>query len=93
METNHTDTTPVGSVSCGSFSKALDAVKAGSRIYRNGWNGKGMYVFLNNPGRPGELAFLSIKTITGEFIPFTASQSDILSNDWVTYGSAVIGNS
>lgn len=29
------------------FSAALDAVKTGRRIARQGWNGKGMFVFLN----------------------------------------------
>lgn len=29
------------------FSTALEACKTGSRIAREGWNGKGMFVFLN----------------------------------------------
>ena len=28
------------------FSTALSAVKAGSRVAREGWNGKGMFIFL-----------------------------------------------
>jgi hypothetical protein len=29
------------------FGEALEAVKRGTPIARNGWNGKGMYVYLN----------------------------------------------
>ncbi len=28
------------------FSEALESLKMGSRVARDGWNGKGMYVFL-----------------------------------------------
>ena len=28
------------------FSEALDALKLGSRVARDGWNGKGMFLFL-----------------------------------------------
>lgn len=29
-----------------SFGEALDALKAGQRVARSGWNGKGMFLFL-----------------------------------------------
>ncbi len=29
-----------------SFSQALDLIKSGKRLQREGWNGKGMFVFL-----------------------------------------------
>lgn len=32
-----------------SFGQALDAIKAGKRIARTGWNGKGMFVYLVPP--------------------------------------------
>lgn len=31
------------------FGQALDAIKAGKRIARTGWNGKGMFVYLVPP--------------------------------------------
>jgi hypothetical protein len=34
------------------FGTALEAVKSGSRIARDGWNGKNMYVFLNKGAMP-----------------------------------------
>ncbi len=29
-----------------SFSQALDSLKAGNKVCRTGWNGKGMFIFL-----------------------------------------------
>lgn len=29
------------------FGQAIDAVKDGQRVQRNGWNGKGMFIYLN----------------------------------------------
>jgi hypothetical protein len=37
-----------------SFGEALDALKKGYRIAREGWNGKGMFVFLNKGSHAGE---------------------------------------
>lgn len=34
-----------------SFSQALEAMKAGKKVARAGWNGKGMYLYLVGPGR------------------------------------------
>lgn len=56
------------------FGQAIEAVKAGARIARHGWNGKGMFVFLKkgstdlaNLGfHPGETpAFRHPSTIDG----------------------------
>lgn len=33
------------------FSDALRAIKAGGRVMREGWNGKGMFIFLVNGSR------------------------------------------
>jgi hypothetical protein len=84
------------------FGKALDAVRAGRRVARAGWNGKGMYLFLV-PGstftveasRPMGKAspelvgsqvnyrpHIDMKTVDGEMVPWVASQSDLLANDW-----------
>ena len=83
------------------FSKALDAVKAGERIARSGWNGKGMFLFLV-PGstfsvnRPPLLGIypegtvinyhphIDMRTADGTIVPWLASQTDLLANDWET---------
>jgi hypothetical protein len=83
------------------FSDALHALKAGSKVCREGWNGKGMWLVL------AEIDFYSIienkvgfdiydknnqwtlcpwivmKTADNKFVPWLASQTDILEEDWV----------
>lgn len=34
-----------------SFSDALEALKDGKRIFRRGWNGKNMFLYMVGPGR------------------------------------------
>lgn len=81
------------------FSSALIAIKAGHRVAREGWNGKGMFVFLvpgstfkvNRPPLLGiypegtEInyhAHIDMKTADGMVVPWLASQTDILAEDW-----------
>ena len=47
------------------FGKALVALKAGKKVARSGWNGKGMFVFQ----RPGD-------TLSKDFIPNVKSLPD-----------------
>lgn len=56
------------------FGRALAALKAGQRVARQVWNGKGMWLTLV----PG-----STITVQGTIVPWIASQSDLLSEDWV----------
>lgn len=82
-----------------SFGLAIEASKAGHKIQRAGWNGKGMFVYHIPVGRyparteaaksisgaDGKVsygAYLAIKTVSGEVIPWLASQADMLANDW-----------
>jgi len=65
------------------FSEALQLVKCGSSIQRAGWNGKGMFVYLYKPEGDGTyLPFLMMKTADDKFVPWLASQTDILAEDW-----------
>ena len=72
------------------FSEALKLVKTGKWIGRYGWNGKGMFVFLRpavtdadpNNGKEDHLPYLCMKTVQGDFVPWLASQTDILADDW-----------
>lgn len=82
-----------------SFSEALDAVKQGKLIQRLGWNGKGMFVYYVSPGSyPAKMesikgkfendmvpygAYLAMKTAQGNVVPWLASQTDILAEDWI----------
>jgi hypothetical protein len=76
------------------FSLALEAVKKGKKIMRNGWNGKNMWVRLFSRTElpmdcPISHPFLVIEYPVGHpaysdgsCIPWLASQTDILSDDW-----------
>lgn len=83
------------------FAEALEWVKRtpGNRIARQGWNGKGMFVFLVNgsnfavnraplnqiyaEGTPIQYrAHLDMKTADGSVVPWVASQTDLLAEDW-----------
>lgn len=65
------------------FGEAVRAVKQGRRASRTGWNGRGLFIFLK-PEAPAEnmLAHLVMSTVTGVFVPWLASQTDILAEDW-----------
>jgi len=66
------------------FGVALDYLKRGERIARVGWNGVGMYLTLQNTDSFSKmtLPYIYITTVTGDLIPWVASQTDLLSSDW-----------
>ena len=74
------------------FGGALEALKAGKKVARNGWNGKGMYLYLAD-GKlltqeigDGSYPFtdsIVMKTSDNRFcIGWLASQTDMLAEDW-----------
>lgn len=69
-----------------SFSSALVHLKHGQRVTRAGWNGKGMWIALMPVvGVNGEvmtLPYLYMRTVAGGLVPWVASQSDLLAEDW-----------
>jgi len=81
------------------FSEALIEVKEGKKISREGWNGKGMFLFLvqgstfkvNRPPLLGiypegtEVTYcphIDMKTADDKVVPWLASQTDVLADDW-----------
>jgi len=72
----------------------IDKLRNGLRCRRAGWNGKGMYVFLINEwglaeanphaGTYQEVPFIAMKTADDKVVPWLASQTDILAQDWET---------
>lgn len=82
-----------------SFGLAIEALKLGKRVARAGWNGKGMWLFiiqgsndiakLNGYGFGellGEPTFrdaIFMKTVDNQLVAWTASQTDMLADDWV----------
>ena len=72
------------------FGKALEHLKGGNKVARQGWNGKGMWITLEpavDSSTPSEtvhyLARIDMNTATGErCVGWLASQTDMLSDDW-----------
>lgn len=66
------------------FSSALLLLKQGHRVAREGWNGKGMWLGLERPTPGSKMTrpFIYMKDAQGGFVPWLASQTDVLSEDW-----------
>lgn len=66
------------------FGHALEALKQGLPVNREGWNGKGMYLLLQVPDEHSKmtLPYIYMKTAQGDLVPWLASQTDMLAEDW-----------
>lgn len=74
------------------FGEALETLKRGMKVARKGWNGKGMWLILalTPPSTSmyiGEkyyscLPYIQMKTADDKMVPWVASQTDILAEDW-----------
>jgi hypothetical protein len=75
------------------FGEALAALKEGKRVARAGWNGKGMWLLLVKGWTVDAeyetvlhgllpIPWIGMKTATGDFVPWLASQTDVLAEDW-----------
>ena len=67
------------------FGAALIALKNGERVCREGWNGKNMYLELQVPDEHSKmtLPYIYMYTAQGDLVPWLASQTDMLSTDWM----------
>lgn len=82
-----------------SFGLAVEAMKQGFKVSREGWNGKGMFLYyvtadyypVKMPAAKsffGENSlvpyrdYIAMKTVNNDVVPWVASQTDILANDW-----------
>lgn len=66
------------------FGQALEMLKDGERVCRAGWNGKGMWIALQRPDAHSKmgLPYIYMSTVTGQLVPWLASQTDVLAEDW-----------
>lgn len=78
-----------------SFGHAIVALKAGRQVARAGWNGKGMWLLLivENHWETTRrlemlegLPWIGMKTADNKFVPWLASQTDMLADDWQIVG-------
>lgn len=67
------------------FGEALFALKNGHAVTRKGWNGKGMFLMLQRPDAQSwmTLPYIWMKTADGYRVPWLASQTDMLAEDWL----------
>lgn len=81
-----------------SFGMAIQALKDGDRVARPGWNDKGMWLSLAGVASPwrasiegirqmpdnwqGYSPFIAMYTADGMLVPWLASQTDMLADDW-----------
>jgi len=73
------------------FGQALEALKRGERVSREGWNGKGMWLLLQRPDAHSKMThpYIYIEYPEGHVaypkgsrIPWFASQTDLMAEDW-----------
>jgi hypothetical protein len=66
------------------FGWALSKLKEGLSVRRMGWNGNGMSLSIQWPEDISDmtLPYIYISTVQGDLVPWLASQTDLLSNDW-----------
>lgn len=87
--------TPVlGGVATFSFGEAIKYLKRGLKVKRLGWNGKGIYLEMQNPDEHSKMTLPYIYIVTSNLItdnpnapkgvvPWLASQTDMLADDWI----------
>ena len=83
------------------FGQALEQLKQGAKVAREGWNGKGMFLYYvpanKYPASRNEHgtmigvfeddmipygAYIAMKTAQNNVVPWLASQTDVLAEDW-----------
>jgi Protein of unknown function (DUF2829) len=80
------------------FGLAIEALKKGLKVARAGWNGKGMWLALIQGDMWGiggtapydvpdgahidHAPFIGMRTADQKFVPWLASQTDVLAEDW-----------
>lgn len=75
------------------FGKAIELLREGKQVRRRGWNGKGIFLELQVPDEHSKMTLPYIYINTGGLetnnpdaprgrVPWLASQTDMLSDDW-----------
>lgn len=78
------------------FGQAIEALKAGKRVAREGWNGKGLSLELQRPDENSKMTlpyiFMAYPSTPASDsapadhinarVPWLASQTDMLAEDW-----------
>lgn len=64
--------------------QAKNRLLSGDKVARSGWNGKGMWLELQEPDAHSKmtLPYVYMHTAQGDLVPWLCSQTDFLANDW-----------
>lgn len=80
------------------FGQAIEFMKMGAMVCREGWNGKGMFLYYVPKGMyPSRTVvakkmfgeevdyapYIAMKTVQGNVTPWQPSQADVLAEDWL----------
>lgn len=67
------------------FGAALSCLKRKQFVSRKNWNGPGQWLHLQKPDDHSKmtLPYIYIHTVQGDLVPWLASQTDLLAEDWV----------
>lgn len=78
---------PEETISGLTFGQAISLLKSGAKVTREGWNGKGQYLELQVPDEHSKMRhpYIYISPVDGKFVPWLASQTDMLAEDWMVY--------
>lgn len=70
------------------FGWAIRRLKQGEQVYREGWNGRNQFLELQEPDNCSKmtLPYIFIRTVQGDLVPWLASQTDMLAEDWCLVG-------
>ena len=66
------------------FGTALEILKGGGKVSRDGWNAPNQWLALQVPDENSKMRkpYIYISPVDGEFVPWLASQTDMLAEDW-----------
>jgi hypothetical protein len=68
------------------FSYALNSLKQGCEVTRDGWNGKGLKVAAQIPDENSKMGnpylYIDATAMGGKLTPWTPSQTDLFAEDW-----------
>ena len=69
-----------------SFATVYEYIKEGKKVSRRGWNNRHIWIILYNHGNNhyrGFKDFIVMMTTEGKYVPWTPSQTDLLTEDWI----------
>lgn len=73
------------------FGWALAQLRDGARVCRSNWNGANQWLELQVPDEHSKMSlpYIYIRTVQGDLVPWLASQTDMLAEDWETVEQTV----